>query len=196
MSCTSIGRGDYHKNRLTDAASSVKLRLAMSTDPDGRPFIVVTSILDGSARAAAVTMSHGDAMERALKATEGVDIAGIDIVELPVTPYAFGALRQYARLGSEAVAVYDVFPLNAKLDLAVRMVAGQFLAAEALWALEEGGHLQGVPLNLKLNVPRDWDRDPKAIHERLLGAGALDLTREAIESFKKIKTGWDANASG
>ena len=95
-------------------------------------------------------------------------------------------------LSREAVAVYDVFPLNAALEPAVRTIAGQFLAAEALWALEEGGHLGGVPINLKLNVPRGWDRNPKTIHEKLLGAGALELTAEAIDTFNVIKGGWDA----
>jgi len=167
----------------------------MSTEQNAGPFIVVTAILDGSARAAAVTMSHGDAMERAFEATTDKNIAGIEIVELPVTPQAFGALRTHAGLGSDAVAVYDVFPLNAALDTPVRTVAGQFLAAEALWALEEHGHLSGVPLNLKLNVPRGWERDPKSIHEKLMGAGALELDAEAIDTFKHIKGGWDAGVT-
>ena len=47
----------------------------MSTERDARPYIVVTAILDGSARAAAVTMSHGDAMERALSASADQAIA-------------------------------------------------------------------------------------------------------------------------
>ena len=165
------------------------------TERDPRPFIVVTAILDGSARAAAVTMSHGDAMERALAATAGADIAGLEIVELAVTPQAFSAVRTHAGLGEDAVAVYDVFPLNAALDTPVRTVAGQFLAAEALWALEEIGQLSGVPLNLKLTVPRGWERDPKSIHEKLMGAGALELAAEAIETFRTIKTGWDSAAA-
>ncbi len=166
----------------------------MSTERDPRPFIVVTAILDGSARAAAVTMSHVDARERALAASVGQAIAGLEIVELAVTPQAFAALRAHAALGDDAVAVYDVFPLNAALDTPVRTVAGQFLAAEALWALEEIGQLTGVPLNLKLTVPRGWERDPKSIHEKLIGAGALELGPDAIETFRNIKTGWDAAA--
>ncbi len=167
----------------------------MSTEPAENPFIVVTAILDGSARAAAVTMSHGDAIERAFAATETKNIAGIEIVELPVTPQAFGALRKHAGLGQDAVAVYDVFPLNDELDTTVRTVAGQFLAAEALWALEEQGHLAGVPLSLNLTVPRGWERDPKSIHEKLMGAGALNLSAGAIETFREIKTGWDVAAA-
>ncbi|MCB9597517.1 MAG: hypothetical protein H6719_32650 [Sandaracinaceae bacterium] len=167
----------------------------MSTERDARPYIVVTAILDGSARAAAVTMSHGDAMERALSASADQAIAGLEIVELAVTPQAFSALRTHAGLGDDAVAVYDVFPLNAALDTPVRTVAGQFLAAEALWALEEIGQLSGVPLNLKLTVPRGWERDPKSIHEKLIGAGALELGPEAIDTFRSIKTGWDAPAA-
>lgn len=164
----------------------------MSSDRDPRPFIVVTAILDGSARPAAITMAHAEAMERALGATSGKEIAGIDIVELPVPPPAFAALRKHSGRSPDSVAVYDVFPLAASLDGPVRTIAGQFLAAEALWALDAAGHLEGVPLNLKLDIPTDWDRDPKAIHERLVGAGALELTPQAIETFKAIKGAWDS----
>lgn len=136
-------------------------------------------------------MSHGDGLERAFNATAGHDTAGLDIVELPVIPQAFAALRKHAGLNSDAVAVYDVFPLNANLDTTVRTIAGQFLAAEALWALEELGHLGGVPLNLKLDVPSGWGRDPRSIHEKLMAAGALELTPEAIETFRAIKGNWD-----
>lgn len=161
------------------------------SERDTRPFIVVTAILDGSARPAAITISHGDAMERAIGATSGQPIAGMDIVELPVPPPAFGALREHAGRPDDAVAVYDLFPLSAALPSDMRVVAGQFLAAEVLWALEEQGLLKGVPLNLKLDLPDGWDRAPKAVHEKLVGAGALDLTREAIETFKQIKSRWD-----
>lgn len=167
----------------------------MSTAPDPRPFIVLTAILDGSARQAALTLSHGDAMERALNATLGQEVAGMDIVELPVAPQAFHALRKHAAGAKDSVAVYDVFPLSAALDAPLRQVAGQFLAAEALWALEEHGHLTGVPLSLKLDVPDGWERDPKAIHEKLVGAGALDLTPSAIDAFKAIKASWDRAAA-
>lgn len=166
----------------------------MSSERDPRPFIVVTAILDASARPAAITVSHGDAMERAIRATAGQDIAGMDIVELSVPPQAFSALRVHGARPSDAVAVYDVFPLAATLDAPVRTVAGQFLAAEALWALEEHGHLTGVPLNMKLDVPDGWERDPKSIHEKLVAAGALDLSPQAIEAFRSIKGAWDATA--
>ncbi len=157
-----------------------------------RPFIVVTAILDGSARPAALTVSHGDALERALQATGGQTIAGLDIVELPIPPPAFAALREHAGRPRDAVAVYDLFPLAETLTPEVRTVAGQFLAAEVLWALEEQGLLKGVPLNLKLDLPGDWDRAPKAVHEKLVAAGALDLAPGAIETFKNVKASWDA----
>ncbi|HEY8432373.1 MAG TPA: hypothetical protein VIL20_28565 [Sandaracinaceae bacterium] len=165
----------------------------MTSERDERPYIVLTAILDGSARPAAVTVSHGDAMERAIRATQGRDIAGMDIVELPISPPAFAALRESTGRSPDAVAVYDLFPLSAKLGPEVRTVAGQFLAAEALWALEEQGLLKGVPLNLKLDLPEGWDRAPKAVHERLVSAGALDLSPQAIETFKHIKSSWDAS---
>lgn len=165
----------------------------MTSERDERPFIVLTAILDGSARPAAVTISHGDAMERAIHATAGQQIAGMDIVELPIPPPAFSALREHAARSADAVAVYDLFPLAAKLPAEVRSVAGQFLAAEVLWAMEEQGLLKGVPLNLKLELPDGWDRAPKAVHERLVAAGALDLSSQAIETFKHIKSSWDAS---
>lgn len=159
---------------------------------DSRPFIVLTALVDSNSRAAAVTMSHGDAYEKALAATYGMDVAGLDIVEIPVQPRAFLALREHAQKSGDSVAVYDLFPLAAHLDPATRKVAGQFLAAEILWALEEQGTLAGVPLNLRLDVPRAWgDRSPKAVHEKLLEAGALDLTEKAIDDFKVIKNAWD-----
>jgi hypothetical protein len=164
----------------------------MSNERDERPFIVVTAILDGSARPAAVTVSHGDAMERALNATSGEKIAGMDIVELPIPPPAFAALRHHAGRTEEAVAVYDLFPLSAKLAPNVRTLAGQFLAAEALWALEEQGALKGVPLNFKLDLPDGWERAPRAVHEKLVAAGALDLSASAIETFKNVKSRWDS----
>ncbi len=167
----------------------------MTSERDERPFIVVTAILDGAARPAAVTVSHGDAMERAIGATAGERIAGMDIVELPIPPPAFAALREHAGRTADAVAVYDLFPLAATLTPEVRTVAGQFLAAEVLWALEEQGLLKGVPLNLKLDLPGGWDRAPKAVHERLVSAGALDLSAQAIEAFENIKARWDAPAS-
>lgn len=164
------------------------------TAKDPRPYLVVTAILDGTARSAPVTMSHADAMERAEKAAVGRDIAGLDIVELAVAPKAFSALRETAGRAADAVAVYDVFPLAAHLDAPTRRIAGQFLAAEILWALEEQGHLSGVPLNLKLDVPSGWDRTPQGVHEQLVAAGALDLGEGAIDDFKSIKGAWDAAA--
>ena len=159
---------------------------------DPRPYIVVTAILDSNARVANITLSHADAWERAQKAMAGREIAGIDIVELPVPPRAFTALREHTQRSPETVAVYDLFPLAAHLDRATRKVAGQFLGAEVLWALEEQGTLSGIPLNLRLDVPRTWgDRSPKAVHEKLMEAGALDLTERAIDDFKAIKGHWD-----
>ncbi len=164
----------------------------MATEKDPRPFIVVTAILDQAARPAAVTVSHGDAIERAAKATAGRSIAGLDIVRLSLASKAFAALRDHAPPDTETAAVYDVFPPASHLDASTRRVAGQFLAAEILWALEEQGHLKGVPLNVKIDVPNGWDRAPKAVHEKLMEAGALDLDDNAIESFKSIKAAWDA----
>lgn len=163
-------------------------------EKDPRPFVVLTVLLDAAARPAAVTRSHGDALERALGASAGQEVAGLDLVELPIAPAAFGQLRKALNLSEDVVGLYDLFPLASHLSQEVRRVAGQFLAAEAIWTLEEQGALGAVPLNLKLELPPDWSRDPKKIHERLVKAGALDLTPQGIEVFKEVKVRFDAAA--
>lgn len=161
------------------------------TENDTRPFLVLTVLLDSSARPAAVTRSHGDALERAMAATANQDIAGLDLIELPIAPKTFSALRTYMAMHEETVGLYDLFPLAGHVDQSVRKVAGQFLAAEALWTLEEQGTLGAVPLNIKFDLPDGWEKDPKKVHERLVSAGALDLSEQGIETFKQIKSAWD-----
>ncbi|MCA9531285.1 MAG: hypothetical protein KC543_14245 [Myxococcales bacterium] len=164
------------------------------TTPDPRPFLVVTVLLDYGARPASVTRSHGDALDRAMRASDGRDIAGLDLIELPIAGPAFQALRRVLSLDSETVGLYDVFPLASHLDAPLRKIAGQFLAAEALWTLEEQGQLGGVPINVKLEYPKGWSHDPKAVHGKLVEAGALDLSPAGIETFKVVKAAWDASA--
>jgi hypothetical protein len=164
------------------------------TESDPRPFLVVTALLDAAARPATLTRSHGDALERAIAASSAHATAGLDLIELSIAPAAFAALRTYLKLPEDTVALYDVFPLASHLSTDVRKVAGQFLAAEAIWTLEEQGQLGGVPLNLRLDLPSDWNRDPKQIHARLVDAGALALSEQGIETFKAVKDSWDARA--
>jgi hypothetical protein len=156
-----------------------------------RPFLILTAICDASARPAAITRGHGDAMERAYVAAQGCQTEGLDLVELPIAPAAFAALRRHVQIGEDRVTVYDLFPLSSQLDARYRGVAGQFLAAEALWALEEQGLLHGVPFSVQFDLPRGWDKDPKKLHERLVAEKALELSAEAIETFKRVKTAWD-----
>jgi hypothetical protein len=94
------------------------------------------------------------------------------------------------------VTVYDLFPLSAALDPRYRAIAGQFLAAEALWALEEQGLLSGVPFTVQFDTPRGWDKDPKKLHERLVSEKALDLSEHAVDTFKLVKSSWDGSARG
>lgn len=159
-----------------------------------RPFLILTAICDASARPAAVTVGHGDAMERAYIAADGQDTEGIDLVELPIAPAAFAALRRHLQIRDDRVTVYDLFPLSARLNARFRGIAGQFLAAEALWALEEQGLLSGVPFTVQFDVPAGWDKDPKKLHERLVAEGALDLGANAIETFKRVKGTWDSSS--
>lgn len=165
------------------------------TDSSDRPFIVVTAVCDASARPAAITVGHGDAMQRAMEATVGLETGGLDLVELPIAPGAFAALRNHLQLGADVVTAYDVFPLSMALPAAYRSIAGQFLAGELLWTLEEQGMLKGVPFTIQFDVPKGWDKDPKALHARLLQEKALDLSPAAISVFKKVKASWDASAS-
>ena len=164
------------------------------SDKDPRPFLVLTVLLDSAARPAAITTNHGDALERGLQATAAHDIAGLDLVELTVAAPVFKALRQPLSIPPESVGLYDIFPLASHLDPSLRKIAAQFLAAEALWTLEEQGLLSGVPVNLKLDVPAKWDKDPKAIHKRLVEAGALELSPQGIDTYKAVKATWDQSA--
>ena len=159
------------------------------------PFLILTAICDASARPAAITLGHADAMERALRAAEGLQTQGLDLVELPIAPAAFAALRKHLQISDDRVTVYDLFPLSAELDARYRGIAGQFLAAEALWALEEQGMLSGVPFTVQFDLPRGWDKDPKKLHERLVTEKALELSSQAIDTFKRVKASWDASAT-
>lgn len=161
---------------------------------DSAPFLVVTAIMDAAARPAAITRSHGEAMERAINAIGAHPIAGLDVVELPIAGPSFLALRRHFQFKDDTVAMYDIFPLSATLDPAARKVGGQFLAAEILWTLDAQGLLPGVPLNVKLDVPAGWDKDPKAVHEKLMTAGALDIGEGGINTFKAVKSAWEASA--
>lgn len=165
----------------------------MTEERDPRPYLVLTVLLDGAARPAAITRSHGNALERSLMAAQGQDIAGIDLVELPIAAPVFNALRRPLAVPDEEIGLYDVFPLASHLAPELRKIAGQFLAAEALWTMEEQGLLGGVPVNVRLDVPEGWENDPKQVHQRLVGAGALDLTESGIETYKAIKVAWDSN---
>jgi hypothetical protein len=155
------------------------------------PFLILTAICDASARPAAVTLGHGDAYERAYRAAEGCETEGIDLVELPIAPAAFAALRKHLQIQDDRVTVYDIFPLSGLLHARYRGIAGQFLAAEALWALEEHGLLSGVPFTVQFDVPPGWDKDPKKLHERLIAEKALDLSDKAVDTFKRVKAAWD-----
>lgn len=157
-------------------------------EPQG-PFIVLTCVLDAGARPAAITRSHGEAFERALGAAQGQAIASLDIVELPIDAPAHAALRKHLGVPEQA-GVYDVFPLPATLDPSVRKAAAQFLAAEMLWTLDTQGVFGSDALSIKLDLPAGWDKDPQAVHQKLVESGALELDERAIETYQAIKHAW------
>lgn len=156
------------------------------------PFLVVTVLQDASARPAAITRSLGDAVERAMIASAGKSIAGVEVAELSIHPKAFAGLRRKLNLPEEQVAIYDVFPMGGSVPTELRRIAGQFLAAEALWALEEQGMLDGVPPSEKLDLPDGWSKDPKEIRQKLVDAGAHNLSDNAINTYREIKSTWDS----
>ncbi len=163
------------------------------TERDPRPFLIVTALFDANARPANLTMSHGDALERAIGASASADVAGLDLVELPVGSRAFAALRKQLGVKGQTVGLYDVFPLAAHIDGEVRIVAGQFLAAEAVWALEEQGVLKDV--DVRMDLPAGWNiKNPKEIQARLMESGALELSESAIETYRQVKAAWDQSA--
>jgi hypothetical protein len=168
--------------------------VSAAPENDPRPLLVVTVLLDQSARAAAITRSHGDAMERAINASAGQAIAGMELAELQIAPLAFAALRRHLAMPPTTVALYDVFPLASHLAPELRRIAGQFLAAEALWALEEQGMTDGVPPGERFDLPKGWVKDPKDIRDKLVEAGATALSAEAVQTFSRIKQAWDAHA--
>lgn len=167
----------------------------MSADQPTRPCIIITAVLDASARPAAVTRCHGEAYERALRATEGQPVANLELVELTIEAAAHAALRKHAGLPDDQVAVYDLFPLPATIPSDVRTSAAQFLAAENLWNLDAQGVFGPGVLSVKLELPEGWDRDPKAVHQKLVEAGALELSETAIDTFRSIKQAWQAGSA-
>lgn len=164
----------------------------MSGAKDKGPFIVITSVLDADARPASITRAHGAAFERALSATKGHAIENLDLVELPIDKTAHAALRKHLGLPDDQAGIYDLFPLAPTLSPNVRKAAAQFLAAESLWTLDAQGVFGTDALSVKLDLPEGWDKDPKAIHQRLVEAGALELTDQAVETYRAIKSAWGA----
>jgi hypothetical protein len=162
----------------------------MSGASDKGPFIVITAVLDAEARPASVTRSHGEAFERALAATKGHTIANLDLVELPIDKTAHAALRRHLGLPDDQAGVYDVFPLSPALPPNVRRAAAQFLAAETLWTLDAQGAFGANALSVKLDLPAGWEKDPKAIHQKLVESGALELSDSAVETYRAIKERW------
>lgn len=173
-----------------DAGSQAHF-LAMSAD-ETRPLLVITVLLDQQARPALITQSHGDAVERAMNASAGVDLAGIELAELPISTQAFAQLRRNLSMPPNTVALYDIFPLSPALEPQLRSVAGQFLAAEALWAMEEQGFLGTTAAEEQFTLPAEFPKDPKEIRQRLVDAGANALGEPAIQAFQQVKGRWDA----
>lgn len=156
------------------------------------PFIVLTAVLDAEARPASITRSHGQGFERALVATQGQQIANIELIELPIDKAAHAALRRHLKLPSDQAGVYDVFPLNPNLPPQVRKAAAQFLAAESLWTLDAQGVFSQSGLSVKLDLPRGWAKDPQAIHQKLVEAGALELSDADVDTYRAIKEAFSA----
>lgn len=158
----------------------------------GLPFVVLSAIQDGSAKAADLTRQHAEAYEHAIKATKGKPIAGLDLAELSVAPQSFAALRKQLHLPDDTVAVYDLFAVSDKVKPDLRKVAGQYLAAQILWTLDKQNLLASVPLSFKLDLPKGWPNGPDAVGSKLKDTGALAISEQGTEVFKGIKGDWDS----
>ncbi len=157
-----------------------------------RPFIVMTVLVNSAARPAAVTRSHADALERARGAAYGHDIGGIEITEVTLPAKTFNVLRKAVGLPATTVGLYDIFPVSPEVSEEHRRVAGKFLAAEAIWALDEQGAFGAEALQFRLELPQSWSREPKEIHKTLIDAGVLNLAATAVETFRHVKAAWEA----
>lgn len=162
------------------------------SENDSPPILILTSVHDASARPASLTRSHGDAMERLYLAAKGAAVGRIRLVELPIPHRTFALLRTHLGHPESTVAIYDVFPVSAKLDESLIQIAGQFLAAEAIWLLEGQGQLGSSVLDVRVDVPAGWEKSPQSVQKRLVEAGALDLGASAALAFKTVKAAWDA----
>ena len=74
----------------------------------------------------------------------------------------------------------------------MRKAAAQFLAAESLWTLDGQGVFANTNLSVKLDLPRGWAKDPQAIHQKLVEAGALELSEADVETYRAIKESFSA----
>lgn len=155
------------------------------------PRLVLTALHEAGTRAAALTESHGGAMQKLVVAAKGKPHGGFEVVELGVPSPVFHAAKKALGRPSKTVALYDLFPLPAKLDPTIRQVAARFLAAETLWTMAEEGKLGELALDVRIPVPRGWNHDPRAIQEKLMEAGALDLTDEDVAAFQAIRAGFE-----
>lgn len=151
------------------------------------PRLVLTAIVDPSARPAALTDSHGAAYAKLLAAARGQAHAGISLVELTIPAPVFAAARKALGRPKSDVALYDLVPSPASLADDIRSVAARFLAAETIWSLAEEGKLGEAALDVRIPVPAGWSRDPRAIQERLVEAGALDLDEADVASFQAVR---------
>lgn len=197
MGSTDAGRAPLCARQRLDACEDLRFTSRCAAIMSGSkitgPFIVLTAVLDAEARPASITRAHGQAFERLLGVTSAHAIAGVDLVELPIDHAAHVAARKHLGVQDEP-AIYDVFPLSPTLDPAVRKAAAQFLAAEMLWNLDAENVFGKQTLSVKLDLPGGWEKDPKAVHQKLIEAGALELTPEAVDIYKAIKSAWSERA--
>ncbi len=155
------------------------------------PRLVLTAIHDAGTRPAALTESHGVAMQKLLQAAKGKPHAGFEVLELGVPSPVFHAAKKALSRPGKTVALYDLFPLPAKLDAGIRQIAARFLAAETLWTMAEEGKLGEIALDVRIPVPRGWSHDPREIQQKLVEAGALDLSDDDIAAFQAIRAGFE-----
>lgn len=182
------GAAPVSESVAADNATAGEKAAATPTD---KPVLVITAIASSGMRAADATMAHAKKLELVRELANGEPVSSVDFVELQISPAPFGALKNSLGVSSDTAALYDLLPLPDHLSPGVRRAAAQFVAAEKLWAFEGQGMLNGIPLNVRLDLPEGWDRTPKAIHDRLLAEGALNLSEKAVGVFNALQEKWN-----
>ncbi len=155
------------------------------------PWIVVSALLESGAKVSAITLSHGDAMERGVAALGAEPVAGLEMVELTLDKPAFSSLRRAILLPPTTVGVHDLFAVSGTATVDQRKAAAFYLAQTSVQTLQAQGMLGSSPAQLQMTLPGGWKRS--SLEQRVKESGVLDLTPGESAVFRTIKDRWDSH---